>query len=137
MKQRRPLRVGEWYRQTSGGIVIVPVRVVGREHEPIPANPFDDVAQMGRRLWFFHRLRGEPDVAADDFRWKLLHRGILGSDRLPVAVHPPGMGGNPREAGFHEDDPQVGEFVEHAFNDHAGDDRLAAGRMADHFLDIE
>jgi glc operon protein GlcG len=48
-------------------VVEIPVRVVGREHQPIPSDPTHDLEQILRLVRLVDRLRREPEMLADVF----------------------------------------------------------------------
>src|SRR5438094_764405 len=62
-----PVRVGERQRQGARGVVEVPMRIVGGEQQPVPADPLDVVDEMLARLGLLRRLGGDPNVVADIF----------------------------------------------------------------------
>src|SRR5581483_2447970 len=55
-------------REGAEGIVEVPVRVVGGEQQPVPADPFHGAGEVRAVVRLLHGLGGEPDVLADVFR---------------------------------------------------------------------
>src|SRR3954471_19758546 len=62
---RRPTLGREEARQRGAGIVEIPMRVVGGEEDPVPADPFHDVREVLAALRLLHRLGRDPDVVAD------------------------------------------------------------------------
>src|SRR6185437_9019450 len=103
-------------------IVEIPVRIIGREEEAIPADPFDDTQQIVGALGLFHRLRREPDMLADVFGRRPFQMRNLAAHLLPMLIEPPAQWRNPSETTFDQHELQPFEALEHAFQDHAGED---------------
>src|SRR3546814_20878029 len=53
------MRISDWSSDVCSS------DLVGREQQPIPADPVDGVEDMLARLRLLHRLRGQPDLPAD------------------------------------------------------------------------
>ena len=81
----RLLRVGHRELERVLRVVEVPVRIVGREHQPVPADPLDHLGEVLRIVRLLDRLRGEPDVLADVFRRRALHVRHLRAHAAPSA----------------------------------------------------
>ena len=120
----------------QSGIVEIPMRIVGGEEQPVDADPFHHVVEVLAPFRLFHRLRREPDMLADVFRRPALQMRRLVAQPSPVLVQPPHQRRQPGDAGLDEQHPQAGKALEHAFQHEAGQQRLAALRVADHLLDV-
>src|SRR3984893_14352148 len=86
--KRFALGLADAGRQHPRWIVIIPVRIVGREQQLVPADPVDHVEQMIAPLRIFHRLRGPIDVVADIFRRGTFYVRHLALQPLPALVEP-------------------------------------------------
>ena len=135
--ERLAVGVADAGRQHARRLVEVPMRVVGREQQLVPADPFDHLEQMLAPLRVFHRLRGPPDVVADVFRRLALEMRHLAAQPLETLVEPPGQRRRPAEAGLDHHHLQFRKALEHAFQHEARERGLLALRMADHLLDVE
>src|SRR5258708_17072036 len=71
-------------------IVGIPMRVIRREQHPLDADPFDQRSQMPRFVGLVDRLRGEPEMLLDIFRWPPLEVRDLAAKALEMLVHAPG-----------------------------------------------
>src|SRR5580700_2728929 len=60
-----PLSVGDIHFQHHPGVVEIPVRVIRREQQAVPADPLDRAGQILGPLGLFHRLGRVPDMLAD------------------------------------------------------------------------
>lgn len=58
-----PLLLRGRHRQDPVRIVVIPVRIIGREEQPVPADPPDRVEHVRAEPRFFHRLGGEEGMA--------------------------------------------------------------------------
>src|SRR5262245_53685303 len=123
-------------REGAEGVVEVPVRVVGGEQQPVPADPFHGVEQVLAVLRLLHGYGRDPDVLADVFRRVLLEVRHLRAHPLEELVEPPGERRQPGKATLHHHHLQLREALEHAFDDQARYRRLARGRMPRAFLDV-
>src|SRR5882724_1283709 len=94
------LRLGHRKLEDVLRMVEVPVRIVGREHQPVPAEPLDHLGEVLRVFRLLDRLGGEPDMLADVFRRRALDVRRLAPHPLPMLVHPPAKRRRPGEAAF-------------------------------------
>src|SRR5258707_13249009 len=85
----------------------------------------------------FHRLRGPIHVLADIFRRWAFYVRHLALQPLPALVEPPRERRRPAEAGLDHDHLEFFVPLEHALEHDAGERRLLALRMANHFLYVE
>src|SRR5271166_4702451 len=83
-------------------IVLVPVRIVGREHDAVPTDPLTRRQQILGPLRLLDRLRRHPDVGADVFRRQPFQMRHFLAQPLVVLVEPPCQRGQPGEAAFHQ-----------------------------------
>src|ERR1700727_1979251 len=67
-EDHRALLLGHCDLERRGWVVVVPVRIVSGEHQAIPADPVERVAQVLGLLGLLDRLCGEPELLADVFR---------------------------------------------------------------------
>ena len=61
----------------------------------------------------------------------------LGLQLGPLPVHAPRQRGAPGQARLDQHNFQIGNAFEHAFEDHADQQRLLRLRVADHLLQVE
>src|SRR5690349_18583530 len=59
-ENHRAFLCSHWDFESRFRIVVVPVRIVGSKHQPVPANPIERVAQVLLLLGLLNRLRSEP-----------------------------------------------------------------------------
>src|SRR6476659_1599273 len=88
-------------------------------------------------LGIFHRLRGPIDVLADIFRRRAFYVRHLALQPLPALVEPPRQRRRPAEAGLDHYHLEFFVPLEHPLEHDAGERRLLALRMANHFLDVK
>src|SRR5947209_6031242 len=70
-------------------IVEVPMRIIGREQQPLDADPFDQGSQMLCFVRLIDRLGREPEMLAHVFGWTPLEVRHLAAEALEMLVHPP------------------------------------------------
>src|SRR5262245_26354767 len=85
-------------------IVIVPVRIVARVDDTIPADPIEDGTQVLRVLRLFDRLCRVPKIAVQVLRWLELKVWNLTPHLCDVGVEPPTEGRNPGKAALDQND---------------------------------
>src|ERR1700733_12549261 len=84
------LFLGQSQRHRGQGIIVVPMRIVGRKQQPIEADPVDGVAQMDGWVRLFHRLRRHPDLVAQILARQTLEVRGFAAQRRTYLVEPPG-----------------------------------------------
>ena len=131
----KPTRGGG--RQHLRRIVVVPMRIVGGEQQPVPADPIDRVQHMLARLRLLHRLRRQPDLLADVFGRRALQMRSLYLQPVPQLVQPPRQRRQPGKTRLDQHQLECRDALEHPLDHQAGEERLRRLRMADHVLDIE
>src|SRR5262245_50077454 len=95
------------------------MRVVGREHQPVPAKPLYDVTEMLRAIGFLDRLRRKPDALAHILgRWTPQMRGLR-AHALPVLVHAPSERRHPGKAALNHYDLKLREMFQNALEHQA------------------
>src|SRR5262245_5076320 len=100
-------------------VIVVPVRVVGGEQQPIDPNPLDHGAQVRTVLGLLDGLRGKPETLAHVLRWWPLQVWHLVPEALPVLVHAPRDGGYPAKAALDKHELQARKALGHALDDQA------------------
>jgi hypothetical protein len=107
------------------------VRVVGGEHDPVGhAGELERRDELLGVIGLLDRLRGEPEVLAEDRRRLAVEVGDVVAQRRPRGVHRPHQRTRPRDTRLDEDDLERGEVLEDALGDEAGG-------QADHRVGVE
>src|SRR5262245_41240198 len=81
-------------------VIIVPMRIVARVDDTVPADPIEDGAQILRVLRLLDRLRRVPQIAVQILRRLELEMRDLAPHLGDVGVESPAERGNPGEAAF-------------------------------------
>src|SRR5690349_3197639 len=101
--------------------------VVGCKQQPIPANPLHDIQEVLAVLWLLHWLRRHPNVLADVLGRPFLEVWHLAAHAFEELVQAPSERWQPTETTLDQDHLEAWESLEHAFDDQAGNRRLARG----------
>src|SRR5204863_8367044 len=113
------LLLGEPGRQRPEWIVKIPVRIVARKQDLVPADPVHHLDHMIRVLGFLHRLGRYPEMLAQIFRWRPAQMRDFILHAFPVLVEPPAKRRDPGKARSNKHDLELGITLEYPLDDKA------------------